>query len=228
MLAGGLLLDGVGAEILCQRGFGPLIGVDFERWHEREGTPYSIEIVAAAETGVRKGFCFNANLLPRIAELKLRDGAREWTTVLLADGKRLGPNMTAFRNELGGRAIVFAAPDPAGLPRSYQRQRIIESAVRFLSAGRFGSPTVSGAPNLLPIHLEGGGKRSLVVFNGSPDPARPSVRLPGAAGKAVRATMLAPLAKPVAAKVKISRDKTGATATSTCGVPYLGFLVIEW
>jgi len=122
--------------------------------------------------------------------------------------------------------VTYAAPDPGasllggGLAPSYQRQAIVQSAVRFLSGGDFGSALVTGGPHLNPIHFTHGDKQFVVVFNGSPDPAM--VEAQDVSSRPERATVLPPLAKPVRAKID------PAVVRCERAVPYLGFLVLEW
>jgi len=228
MLSGGLLLDGVSTDILCQRGFGEYIGIDFNTWVDREESNYSIEVVVSKRTGVREGFYFNVNILPRMSILEPRKGAHEWTSIITSDRKRLGAGIVIYKNKLGGRVITCAMENPECLPRSYQRQIITQKAVDFLAEDKFGSVFVTGGANLIPIHFEGEGKHFVVVLNGSPDAAKPIVQMDSIISKPRYATLLTPLAKPVRASVSIAFGKKTVTVISRTVVPYLGFLVLEW
>jgi len=228
MLSGGLLLDGVSADILCQRGFGPHIGVDFRGWADREESTYSVEMVVSEEAGVRKGLYLNANLLPRLGIAEPREGAREWSVIITPERERVGAGIVVYENGLGGRVVTYAAPDPASLPPSYHRQEIAQSAISFLAVGGFPSAMVTGGANLMPIHFEGDGRHFAVILNGSPDAARPVVRMGGVAGEPREATILAPLAEPVEAEVSVIPGGEAVTVISETAVPYLGYLVLEW
>ncbi|MCD6219923.1 hypothetical protein J7K43_06035 [Candidatus Calescamantes bacterium] len=228
MLSEGLLLDGVSADILYQRGFGEYIGVEFEKWVEREESKYSIEMVISKQTGVRKGLYFNTNLLPRLSILKPQKGAYQWSVIMTPERKQVGAGIVVYENKLGGRIVTYAAPNPASLPRSYQRQKIIQKAIDFLSGDKFSPVMVTGGAYLLPIHFKAENKQFVVVLNGSPDPSNPVVRIGGEVNNSIQATLLAPLAKPVKAKVNIFSDKEVVFVTSQTEVPYLGFLVLEW
>jgi hypothetical protein len=232
MLSAGLLLDAVSADILCQRGFGPQIGVDLSRWLGREESTYSMEKIASDETGVRKGFHLTLLRVPRVAVLEPRTGACEWTTIVTPKQERVGAGIVAYENRLGGRVVTFAVPDPgatpAGLPPSDQRQTIVQTAIRFLSRQPFASVMISGGPHLNPIHFSGDGRRYAVIFNGSPDPARPVVRMNAIAKGRTLATLLSPLAKPAKTAIRVRHNEKGITLTSDVPVPYLGFLVLEW
>ena len=124
--------------------------------------------------------------------------------------------------------VTYAAPDPASLPPSYHRQEIAQSAISFLAAGGFPSAMVTGGANLMPIHFEGDGRHFAVILNGSPDAARPVVRMSGVAGEPREAAILAPLAEPVKAEVSVIPGGEAVTVISETAVPYLGYLVLEW
>jgi len=228
ILSGGLLLDGLSAEILCRRGFGPQIGVRFRKLLQREESNYGLEAVAAKETGVPVGHYFNVNIVPRVAVLEPRNGAREWTTIITPERTRIGASGIAYANRLGGRVFTFAAPNPAAVPLSHHRQALVQNVIAFLARRRFASPIVTGGPYLMPIHFQGPRKEALVIFNGSPDPARPIVRIPGSRIGPVRATLLAPLTAPAAARA--SRVVSGGTTRLRfrTALPYLGFMALEW
>lgn len=85
----------------------------------------------------------------------------------------------------------------------------------------------------MPIHFKGQGRQFLVLFNGTPDVAKPSVHMFAADKPPVETTLLAPLKKPVQAIVdnvnvdSVSGAKT-VTVTSRDELPYRGFLVFQW
>lgn len=242
MLSGGLLLDGKSASILHERGYGELLGVEVKKRLERDSSAYAVEVVASRESGVRKGFFFNTNLLPAVYALEPLPGATEWTRIITPDrpprGRRIGAGLVCFRNRTGGRVAVFAAESPGGLAPSNQRQTMVHRLARFLSGEGSGRPLddllVSGAPHLLPMcfHAPAGtsGPRSIVVIvNGNPDPAKPVVTVRGASMPAVDATLLAPLDKPRSARVAIRQGESGETTIQVRSkVPYLGYLVLRW
>lgn len=228
MLAGGLLLDGTAAAILAERGFEEQIGIEFRGWADRDTSTYAVELVVSDQADVPGGLTFNANLHPRMAVIEPRGGAREWTTISTPTRERVGAGIVSFENSLGGRTVVFAAPDPAGLPRSFHRQRITQSVVRFLCGGRAPFAIVTGGAYLMPIQFEADGKRFVVVYNGSPDPAKPVVRLDGERHDPAHLTILAPLAQPVEGKARTNRAGGGLVVESEADVPYHAYLVAEW
>jgi hypothetical protein len=201
MLAVGLFLDGVSADILCQRGFGQSIGVNSQGLVNREEALYSLERVNSRQTGVTEGHYFNVNQLEGICVLEPLEGADKWTTVITPERKRFGAGVVVYENQLGGRVATTSAPDPACLPRSFQRQTITQKTVAFLAREKFSSAMVSGTPYLMPNHFKGQGRQFLVLFNGIPDAARPSVHMFSADKPPVETALLAPLKEPVQAIV---------------------------
>jgi len=88
--------------------------------------------------------------------------------------------------------------------------------------------TATGVPkgfylnhNLQP--LENDSRGFVVISNGSVDPAKPVVKLPGRSLSNVRVTLLSPLQKPVSIKTRSDRGAVRCDAE----IPYLGYLVIE-
>lgn len=228
MLSYGLFLDGVSAVILCQRGFGQHIGIDSKGLIDREEGKYSVEMVISKETCIRERFFLNANTPSRMAILEPRKGAREWTTIITPEQKRFGAGIVVYENKLGGRVATCAAANPMQLPQSYQRQAITQKVIDFLAGDKFVSVMVTGGPHLMPIHFEGENRHFVVVFNGSPDTAKPVVRIGSARTRHMKAYLLAPLKKPSKARVNIVSTKNAATVRSQTGIPYLGFLMLEW
>ena len=228
LLAGGLLLDGISADVLCQRGFSDFIGVTSKGLTGREEAVYSIEQVNSSRTGVVEGHYFNVNQLESICVLEPLNEANEWTTILTPEKDRFGAGLVVCENELGGRVATCSAPDPASLPRSFHRQTIIREMITFVGAGKFSSPMVCGAPYQMPIHFTGDGAEFLVIFNGTPDAAPLSVRLPDAGTQPAQGTLLAPLQKPVEAMTSCVTEGQTVTVTTRDELPHRGFLVLEW
>ncbi len=229
LLSGGLFLDGVGARILCRRGFGPDIGVEATEIVAADTNPYSAERTVSDRTGIRRDFYFDLCQLPSLALVEPLPDAVEWTTIIGPRGQRIGAGMVAFENKLGGRVVTYAPVDPVCVPRACQYQTLYQRAIDFLSGGKFdGATVVGGGVYLLPIHFSGDGKQTVVVFNGSPDPAAPVVRLTCASETPRRATVLAPLHKPVGIEVDVRKEKDYLIVTCPHPVPYMGFLVLEW
>jgi hypothetical protein len=228
LLAGGLLLDGSSAEILLQRGFGEDIGLTTVKCYGREESLYSIEIVVDTESGVEKGHCSNANLSESMYALEPSAGAQVWTEIVTPGRESFGAGVVVYKNVLGGRVVTFAAPNPATLPRHFQRQTIMQNLIRFLY-GEGVSVEVSGAPNLMPIYFEGKSAH-VVLFNGSPDSTIPKVRINGImlTPSMVNATLLKPLTEPITVDVEINTINEVTTISLCKLLPYMGFIVLSW
>lgn len=229
MLSGGLLLDSASASVFAERGFGALLGVRLNGFAGREDADYALEQATAMARGAPAGFRMNVNLHGSMARMEPARGAREWTTVMCASGRRFGAGLSLFRNRLGGRVAVFAAPEPQDLPKSYQRQALVHALVRELSGGRFPLPLAAGAPHVMPMAFEdaSGRRRRMAALNGSPDPARPLLRIPGQA-TTPRATLLAPLEKPAAMRMESRKVPGAIEVRPERPMPYLSFLALEW
>jgi hypothetical protein len=227
LLAGGLLLDGESAAILCERGLARHLGVNFRGWAGREEADYAVETIVSDATGARPGLHLNANLAGRTARFDPADGAAEWTTLVNPKRERFGAGWIAFKNALGGRVVICAQPAPAQQPRSDHRQAIAQAAVRFAAGGRPDFPIVTGGPHLLPMLFRNAGRQILVVVNGSPDPARPVIHAIEAKPP-TRATVLPPLAEVQSAHLKAGSQGLDRTLRLETDLTHLGFLAIEW
>jgi len=227
-LAGGTLVDGDALDILTRRGFAELLGVVFSGWEDRDHSLYSIEEVVSPRAGTDVGLVFNTNVIPRVARVDVMPGAEEWTRIITPARQRVGTGIAAFENRLGGRVITFATPGPACLPRSFQRQRIVHQAARFVSRN---TPLtmVTGGAYLMPLHLKHDGMHRVVVYNGSPDPVRPIIWDRRTVARTPRVTLLAPLCDPIAADATALCAPSGETGYEcTSNLPYQGYAVFEW
>ena len=232
LLAGGLLLDGAAAEILCRRGFGPLLGVDVPELVAREqpsgAGAYAREQVTDPELRTELGLehtLFSVNVQPALARLEPRPGAQVWTRLLAADGTDWGVGRTVFDNELGGRIAVLAATAPDRLPGSDQAQALLHRTVRRLEAAHPTLPLVSGGPFLIPQLSMTEGVVRLAVANGSADPVRPTVDLPISPTQPC-ATVLRALAAAEPASVSFSGGGRRLRADAQLG--HREWLVLEW
>ena len=229
LLAGGLLLDGLSARILYQRGFGPDIGVRVPDIVEDETNPYSMEVTVSERTGIRKGFYSDLHGAATLALLRPRRGAAVWTNVIGPRRQRIGAGMVAFKNRLGGRVVTYAPVDPARVPRTYQYRTLYQRAMDFLAAGRFDAAMVTGGGvHLLPMHFQGEGRQAVVVFNGAADAAKPVVRLSSVTEPPRAATILCPLRRPARIPIDVRSGRAYLTVSCQRCVPYMGFLVLEW
>jgi len=223
LLRGGLLLDADSAAILEQRGFGPAIGVSVAGCAQREEGRYAVEEVVSPRTGVRPGLFLSVNLHDRMGRLRPRSGAEVWTTILTPERTRFGAGLVAYRNIHGGRVVTCAVPNPAQMTRSYHRQALWHRVVDFLAGGRFAGVKVAGAPHAMPIHFQAGPRHTVVVLNGSPDPAAPLIHV-GRLGRPAATWLLAPLSVPRPVQLRL----LGRALQAREPIPYHGFLVLAW
>ncbi|MFC7217596.1 hypothetical protein ACFQLX_05315 [Streptomyces polyrhachis] len=244
MLAGGLLLDGVAARRLTERGFGALLGVRaagvYRRDAEHSEGPYAVEQLteegsqamervsgegaqAARHSAAEQGEQLSVDVQPALARLEEEPGAQVLTRIRTPDGRPWGAGRSHFVNALGGRVAVLAATAPADLARSDLGQRLLHATVRFLEGGQPRLPLVSGSPHLIPHAARSGDLIRLAVANGSADPGRLRPSLPGTP-HAVRATLLAPLAEPA----PTSMTQVDGHPELEAELPHRGWAVLEW
>ena len=224
LLSRGLLLDARSAEILCIRGFGKYVGIDFNKWVSREENTYSIELIVNEQCGVRKGTNLNANIEPRMAVIKPLSGAVEWTRIINPERGLVGAGIVVYKNKLGGRVAV---QNPVALwARNYQRQDICKKLIEFLFGGSI-PVSVTGGPYLMPVHLKNENNSFIVVFNGSSDTVQPEIHLSGDNIKIAEVTLLVPLEKPVKARYTIKKTVRGITVIPQIKMPYRSYIVVE-
>ncbi|WP_405754764.1 hypothetical protein OG232_34325 [Streptomyces sp. NBC_01411] len=226
MLCSGLLLDGVAAHRLTERGFAGLLGVGATRLYARDEPtcpgPYAVEQVTA-HAATDEGTQLSVDVQPALARLDPQQGARVITEIFAPDGRAWGAGRCHFVNTLGGRVAVLAATAPAELARSDRGRRLLHNTVRFLEGDCPGLPLVHGAPHLIPHAARDGDTLRLAVVNGSADPAHPTIALPTTPDQ-VRATLLAPLADPAPATL-IEAD---GLLDLEAALPHRGWAVLDW
>lgn len=232
MLAGGLILDGEAAAILCERGYAEQIGISFVEWYERDRSLYAVEVVVSPESGISDRATLDTNLIPRIAHMEPIHGATEWTSIATPTLERVSAGVTVFRNALGGRIVTFAAPNPASLPPNYIRQTILHSAVQFVGDASTPMMWVTGTPHLMPIEFVAKdpkeSRRSIVVYNGATDAGRALVHVREVSTPPSEATVLAPLCDPTSVDVSCEEKAGVMTVVPSVRIPSQGYLVLEW
>ncbi|MCX5442211.1 hypothetical protein [Streptomyces sp. NBC_00063] len=227
MLTGGLLLDGVAADVLTRRGFGDLLGVQVTEVVDREDAqaadPFSFEQITHHPDPDIVGTLLSVNTQPALARLRPGPEAVVWTHVLTPGEDVWGAGSCGYVNELGGRVAVLAATDPADLPRDDFGQRVIHAVVRFLEGQSPTLPLVSGGPHLIPHLSQQDGVTRLAMANGSFDPALPHVDIP-TPPDAVSSIRLDPLKTPAPASVLHGEE--GITAETE--LPHRAWLMLAW
>ncbi|MBN1435826.1 MAG: hypothetical protein JW936_02020 [Sedimentisphaerales bacterium] len=228
MLKGGLLLDGDSAAIACQRGFGQYLGVEVGQAIDRESDSYSIERVVASHMGVPKGYCLNANhSVAQAYPITPLPGADEWTEILRPDGTRFGAGIVAYENSLGGRVVTYAVAEPACLPASYQRQKIVQAIVGYLNASN-PLPMVTGGPHLLPIYFSTPEQSHLVILNAWPDAAQPTIKIANQKITTAKGYILSPLQPPEPIDVEIVHRQNSTELRCARKIGYFNYFTVTW
>ncbi|MFA5044060.1 MAG: hypothetical protein WC381_05790 [Kiritimatiellia bacterium] len=229
MLGHGLWLDAEAVEILVQRGFGEYLGLRLKRWLARDSATYTVERVVNAACGVRVGFNASCNNCKRVLVVAPAAGAERWTDVVDCMNKTLGPGLTVFQNELGGRVAVSAFQmhlEWGAWNLNFQRQALVQHLVRRLTRGPAPVMT-SGAPHMFPIDLRCGSERKVVVANLCLDPGRVTVAIPGVQ-RVQAGTVIRPLGKPEPARCRCQRMRGGVlTVTLPSDLPHYGLAVLS-
>ncbi|MEN8254474.1 MAG: hypothetical protein ABFR33_03285, partial [Verrucomicrobiota bacterium] len=97
-----LLLDALSVEILLERGFGSLIGINDATWQLLDDTAYSYETVEETDAsvyGIPHPRMTAQRAAGRMLEMSLGDKTETITTIRKADGKMCWPGMVTYRNE---------------------------------------------------------------------------------------------------------------------------------
>ncbi|MDG4858743.1 hypothetical protein P8605_11370 [Streptomyces sp. T-3] len=227
MLADGLLLDGVAAHVLTERGFGELLGVTVTEIADRAAPsapgPYSLEqVLPASPTADHFPTYLSVNLQPALARLHPAAGAEVWSSILTPDLRTWGAGRCLFVNALGGRVAVLAATAPDLLPQDDDGQRLLHAMLRHLEGDAPTLPLISGGPHLIPRLARTPHGLRLAIANGSADPARPRITFPATPPPA-EATLLAPLAAPTPTTLTASTR----TLTLDQDLPHRGWLLVD-
>ena len=167
-LSRGLILDGDGAKILCERGFGKYLGVSVgeDVLLENNKLVYDLgakEIIVAddfcSDSDGRDMWCAHAYSAeaPNGRWLRLKDISSDATVVtegVTFDGKLITPTMTYFENELGGKVAVMSLTMKNNRSQSvfnYRRQKLIQRVIARMSDEY---PLVKNAPDVYNIFLK--------------------------------------------------------------------------
>ncbi|MCM8817865.1 MAG: hypothetical protein NC915_00020 [Candidatus Omnitrophica bacterium] len=217
MLKSGLLLDGESAKILCKRGFEKYIGVKYKQTLTREESNYSLEVVKNSESGVREDIYCSVNLLPKFNVFKPFKETIVWTEVITPEKKVIGPGITLYENNKGGRVGIVVPSD-----FNFFRQTMAHKIIKFLYKNQIPFPLVSGSSYLIPMFFKKGKEEILCILNGCPDPAFVNIDYKKTP-KII--TLLKPLEKPIPGRVL---KVTNNIWKSKFRIPYMSFLVIDF
>ena len=167
-LSKGLLLDGVAAEILVQRGFGSLIGIQSARMVTQNDLLYSVE--SGADALYPQISVNNKPHTKKIMQAKLAEGAQPVSQLLDPQQNVVGHGAFTFENTLGGRVAVVpwnASVSETPLMDAYRAEQL-RALVRWL-ARDLETGSVTGGAWLIPQFLKDGETWRGVIWNASPD-----------------------------------------------------------
>ena len=173
-LSKGVLLDGIAAHILVERGLGDWIGLRGGRLITQQDALYSVEQILDPAFGQRAGALISANhesLAAHIFQGELAEGARLASDLRSPTQQVVGHGLVLFDNALGGRVAVVPWSADTNVLMNGQRAAQLAGVLRYLDpANHYGY--VEGAPWLAPQFLTDGAQWRGVVWNASPDAAR--------------------------------------------------------
>ena len=175
MLKGGLLLDGSGATVLQELGFGQHIGVEPGEMIGRYDTLLATErddwdgVVPAAEATYLPLYAVANRLL---VPFKCLDGARPVSIFVDTDHADVMPGMVLYENDLGGRVAVYPfdfSDGPGEGFMNWQRREQLQRVVRWLGCD---SVTIQadGGAWMMPVRWDCNGYVVLAVLNFETDP----------------------------------------------------------
>lgn len=147
LLKKGLLLDGEAAKLLCDRGFSNDIGVTVkspvnkpDKLKDIEGREKIRNNFVLADNGRLMNWCFtyspygNGELFSMVPSCPTCEVI---TDLLDFKGKNLGPGMTRYENQNGGRVVVMAMTTKGNMSSSlfnYRRQRLLQNLLVWAGA----------------------------------------------------------------------------------------------
>lgn len=171
-LAKGLLLDGVAASVLVERGLGACIGFEGGRFTTQSQTLYAVEQCTQAAFSLRVGAQMGVNLggySERLYQGRLMPGVQVASDVRGPTQNVVGHGLTLFENALGGRvAVVPWDANRGAAVMNVQRAVQLTKTLDWLARGQ-PRGSAAGGPWLVPQFLTDGRLWRGVVWNASPD-----------------------------------------------------------
>ncbi len=162
-LAGGLILDGDAAKVLCERGFGEYLGISVgdDVLKARPSLQYdlgALEVIRGAYLAEGEGketWCAHA-YCPHGGGKWMGITVQDPKTEIVSEGidfrkKPITPAMTYFENALGGKVLVLSLTignNPSQALYNHRRQRILQ---RFICKMSDEYPIVTNAPDIYLI-----------------------------------------------------------------------------
>lgn len=172
LLSRGLILDGLAAHILDQRGFGPQIGLTDTRRVTQDEITYSMEEFTDADFAMRPGSQASLNVgIQYLVQGNIPGGARIISQVLDADQGPVAHGAVLFENALGGRVAVMPYDVSQQSFWSLQRMAQLRRVLAWLALGKE-LGRVEGEPWLIPQFLTDGSSFRAVVWNAGFDPVQ--------------------------------------------------------
>lgn len=113
LLSGPVLLDGLSAEILVARGFGPQIGIGATEWASLDQTGYGYEEILEddpAVYGLARPRMTASRCATRLLRMQPTPDAQVLTNICGPDRTPLFPGCLLHDNDLGGRIAVLTYP----------------------------------------------------------------------------------------------------------------------
>jgi hypothetical protein len=195
LLGTGVLLDGAAAAWLAQNGYGPYLGLREARWMHQNETPFSYEEGANPdflEPGRRmtaqaftagsatteftpggQGSAAWSSTADRMVQFSLAEGAVPVSKVFTPQKQECGVGVYVYQNALGGRvaAVGYYIPDSLDVCfLGYNRQRMMQSVLRWLSDGKERLFFVEDQPHMYVKRLDFPRRGLLAVIHTTADP----------------------------------------------------------
>ena len=170
-LSQGVLLDGVAADILLQRGMGELIGFKSGRFVTQNDVVYSIEQTIDDSFGLRAGAQMSVNHASYAARLfqgELAEGVKTVSDLRGPTQDVVGHGLVIHENGLGGRVAVVPWDSQKDVEMNIQRAMQLRKTIDYLAGGRCVG-RVEGGAWLIGQFLTDGKLWRGVVWNAGPD-----------------------------------------------------------
>ena len=194
-LSKGLILDGLAAKVLCERGYGAYLGVNVRLPLVEGNERFDLEareiidpkfIPDCRGRHMPRGDNYSPGGNGEVYRIEIADPACEVVTEIVTfRNEPMAPGMTRFRNRLGGTVVVYATEVYGNASNSlfnYRRQKLLQELIRQHSDS---VPMMKNAPRVYLIVNEAPADRDylgvLTCINLCPDPPEnPELHLPAA------------------------------------------------